>query len=154
MESKKPHPSRLLGRVQAQNGLVLHPCLLDKNSGEISQEWRMPAPHQGPQSRVPVPGREVLTTSSCKNQQGLSEWKKLLGSQAVPLKEPTHRLTPSECLCQGGSLKGTSERSWSVWHQDKQKSLYLFWALPLQSHGASKLVSCSLVSSLRFHQTG
>ena len=30
------------------------------------------------------------TTSGCKNQWGLSWWKKVLEPQAVPLKEPKH----------------------------------------------------------------
>ena len=31
-----------------QNGLVPHPHVVDKNSGERSQEQRVPAPHQAP----------------------------------------------------------------------------------------------------------
>ena len=76
-----------------QNGLVPHPRVVDKNSGGISQEQGVLAPHQAPQPRVPVPGRYISTTSSCKIQLGLSQWKKLLEPQAVPLKEPTHGLT-------------------------------------------------------------
>ena len=48
MELKKPHPSRLVRGVQIQMGLVPHPCVVDKNSGEKSQEQGGPAPHQHP----------------------------------------------------------------------------------------------------------
>ena len=37
-ELKKPHPSKLVGGVQTWNRLVPHPCVVDKNSGGISQE--------------------------------------------------------------------------------------------------------------------
>ena len=45
-ELKKPHPFRLAGGVQTRNGLVPHPCVVDKNLGGISQERGVPAPHQ------------------------------------------------------------------------------------------------------------
>ena len=48
--------------------------------------------HTDPRPRVPVPGRQVPTTSGCKNQWGLSWWKKILEPQAVPLKEPTQEI--------------------------------------------------------------
>ena len=113
MELKKPHPSRLVGGAQTQNGLVTHPGMVGKNLGGISWEQGVPAPHQAPQPRVPVPEREVPTTSDCKNQWGLSQWKKLPEPQAFPLKRThtgTHllRLTPSELQHWGSSLKGTS----------------------------------------------
>ena len=31
-----------------RNGLVAHPCVVDKNSGGISWEQGVPAPHQAP----------------------------------------------------------------------------------------------------------
>ena len=37
-ELKKPHPSRLVGGVQMLDGLVPHPCVVDKNLGGLSQE--------------------------------------------------------------------------------------------------------------------
>ena len=43
MEFKKPHPSRLVGGVQTQNGL-------DKNSRGITQEQGIRGPHQAPRS--------------------------------------------------------------------------------------------------------
>ena len=76
-----------------QNGLVPHPRVKDKNLGGIPQEGGVPAPHKASQPRVPV-----ATTSGCKNQQGWSQWNKLLEPQAVPLKEPTHGLTYSDSL--------------------------------------------------------
>ena len=97
---KKPHPFQLVGGAQRWNRLtsVPHPRVVDKNLGGISWGWGVPAPDQAPQPRVPVPGRSVPTTSGCKNQQELSQWKKLLDPQAVPLKEPTHGLTYLDSL--------------------------------------------------------
>ena len=48
MELKKPHPTRLVGRVKLRNWLVPHPHVVDKNSGGISQEPGVPAPHEAP----------------------------------------------------------------------------------------------------------
>ena len=96
------------------NGLVQHRHVVDKNLGGVSHEQGVPAPHQNPQPRVPVTGRQVLITSGCKKQQGLSQTsrEKLLESQAVPLKELTQthllRLIPCELQYQGSSLKVTS----------------------------------------------
>ena len=60
---------------------------------------RDPRPNQAPQSMAPVPGREVTITSGCKTQWELRLWtQKPLGNQAVPLKEPTHRLTWTHSL--------------------------------------------------------
>ena len=89
----------MVGGAEMQNGLIPHTRVVDKNSGGLYWEQGVPAPYQAPQPRAPVPGREVPTTFSCKTQQGLSQWKKLLESQAVPLKEPHTdllRLTSSE----------------------------------------------------------
>ena len=80
------------------NRLVPHPHVVDKNLGWTSWERGVQAPHLPSQPRVPVPGRWILTTSGCKNLQGLSWWKKLLEPQAVPLKEPLHWLTYSDSL--------------------------------------------------------
>ena len=92
--------------------LVPHPRVVDNNSGGISWERGVPAPHQASLPKVPVPGRSVPTTSGCTNQWGLNWWKKLLGPQVVSRKEPTHRLTysltPSELQHQDSCLKGTS----------------------------------------------
>ena len=48
MELKKPRPSRLAGGMQAQNGLVPHPHVVDESLEGIYQEWGVPAPHQFP----------------------------------------------------------------------------------------------------------
>ena len=56
-ELKKPHPSRLVGGVKVWNSLVPHPCVVDKNSGGISQKQRDLATPQTAQLRVPVPER-------------------------------------------------------------------------------------------------
>ena len=57
MELKKPYPSRLVGGVQMQNRPVPQPHVVDKNLGRIYREQGVPAPHQDPWSRVPVPER-------------------------------------------------------------------------------------------------
>ena len=57
MELKKPHPSRLVGGAQVQNGLVFHPSVVDEISEGISQERGVPDPYQAPQTRVPVSRR-------------------------------------------------------------------------------------------------
>ena len=46
-ELKKPHPTRLVGGAHMQSRLVFHPHVVDKNSGGISWEQGVPAPHQG-----------------------------------------------------------------------------------------------------------
>ena len=37
-ELKKPQPSRLVGKSEMWNRLVLHPCVMDKNLGGMFQE--------------------------------------------------------------------------------------------------------------------
>ena len=54
-ENTSTHPSRLVERAQMWNRLVPHSYVVDRNSGGISQEPRVPAPQHTP--RVPVPGR-------------------------------------------------------------------------------------------------
>ena len=46
-----------VGRHADTHGLVPHPCVVGKNSGETSWERDVPAPHKSPQPRVPGPGR-------------------------------------------------------------------------------------------------
>ena len=70
-ELKKLHPFRLVGGVETWNGLVPHPCVVDKSSGGISQQQGVIAPHQASQPRVPVARREFPTISGCTNQWGL-----------------------------------------------------------------------------------
>ena len=69
-----------------QNGLVPHSRVWIKiwEGYHSSKEF---------QPMVPMTGSSVPMSSGCKNQWGLSWWKKLLESQAVPLKEPTNELT-------------------------------------------------------------
>ena len=108
-----------------QNGLFSRPRVVDKNSGGISQEQG--DPHQAHQPRIPVLGRWVPTTSGCKNQWGLSLGKKLLEPQAVPLKEPTHRLTYSDSLALSSSTGVAAWRA-PVAHWEKVKCLAWGWA--------------------------
>ena len=70
-ELKKPHPSRLVGGAQMWNRLKIQ-------EGCLRSEEGVPAPHQGPQPRVPVLGSQVPTTSGCENHWGLSQQRKLL----------------------------------------------------------------------------
>ena len=122
MDLKKPHPSRLVEWVQTQNRLVPNLCVVDQNLSGISWEWGAPAPHQAPQLRVQVPGRLVLTTSGCNNQQRLSRCKELLEPQSVPLKEPTHRLIYLDLL---PLSSGTGVAAWKalVIYREKLKGL-------------------------------
>ena len=60
-----------------QNGLVLHHVWWLKIGRDIlaaevtPEEQGVPAPHQVPQARVPMMGREVPINSCCENQWGL-----------------------------------------------------------------------------------
>ena len=98
IELKKPRPSRLVGVVKMQNGLVPHPRVVNKKFGRYILGAGSPSPHQVPEPRVLVQGRYIPITSGCKNQQVLSRWKKHLESQAVPLKETTQELTHTHYL--------------------------------------------------------
>ena len=98
-------------------GLVRHPCVVDKNLGGISQKQGVLVPHQRPHPRAPVPRRYILKTSGCKNQQRLNLWKNFLEHQAVPLKEPTHKITCSDSLLLSSSNTVALERH--RWHTGK-----------------------------------
>ena len=63
------------------------------------EERGVPVPHQDPQPRVPVPGREGPITSGCENQKGL--WMseiEAFGDPGISLNEPVHRLTQNHLL--------------------------------------------------------
>lgn len=85
------------------NRLVPYPCVVVKNwEGYLGcrvppEEQGIPAPHQAPQARVPVPGSEVFTNFGCENQQRrwLSEMR-VAGVPGVSLKGPVHGLTCQE----------------------------------------------------------
>ena len=83
----------------------------------------MPAPHQGPKSRILLARKKVPIISGYKNQWGLSQWKKLLESQAVHLNKVASRLTQTHSLwapAWGKQLKRHqwhTGRNWRVWHQ-------------------------------------
>ena len=112
MELKKPHPSRLVGGARMQNGLVPYPHVVDKHLGGVSWEWGAPAPHQAPSPGFQCQEDLVPITAGYKHQQGLIQWKKLLESQAVPLKEPPHGLTQIHSLW---ALCITRVAAWMVW---------------------------------------
>ena len=58
-----------------QNGLIPHPHMADKIlEGYLKGKGSQPHT-RSPQSRYPVPGREVTITSDYKNQWGLKLWK-------------------------------------------------------------------------------
>ena len=98
MELKKPHLLRLAGGAQMQNRLVPHPCVVEKKTQEGYLRSKDSQPHTG----LPSPEFQCQEDKSPQllvaNQQGLSQWKKLLEPQAVPLKEPTHELTYTDSL--------------------------------------------------------
>ena len=73
-----------------QNRLAPHPRVVDKNSGGLSQEPGVPAPHQAPPAQGSNARRVSPQNFWLQTPVGLSQWKKLLESQAVPLKGPTH----------------------------------------------------------------
>ena len=80
------HPDLGWGRdVEMRNRLVPYPCVKDKNSGGISQDFS---------------ARKISPiTFGCKNQRGLNWWMKMLDSQEFLLKDlytDLPRLTPSE----------------------------------------------------------
>ena len=93
MELKKPHPSRLVVGTQAQNGLVPHSCVVDKNLGGIFQEQGVPDPHQDP----PAQGSSARKISPhnfwLQKLAGIESVEKVLEPQEIPFKEATHRLT-------------------------------------------------------------
>ena len=81
-----------------QNGLISHPCVVNKNSGGMSQEQGVTAPQLDPSPGFQCQEDKSPPTSGCKNQRALSQWKKLLKPQAVFLKEDIHILTYSDSL--------------------------------------------------------
>ena len=76
---------------------------------------RVSAPHQDPQPRVSVPGKEVSITSGCKNQWGLwlIEMEGLWDPRQFLLKglhTDLLRLPPSKLQHWGSNLKATRDR--------------------------------------------
>ena len=92
MELKKPHPSRLVERGidMEQDGPT--PTRIKIQEGYLGNE------ESQPHTRPPSPGFQYQEDKS----------PQLLGHQVVPLKDPTHGLTPSELQIRGSSFKGTS----------------------------------------------
>ena len=80
------------------NGLISHPHVMGKNMEGLSQGLGVPAPHQAPLAQGSSASKISPHNFWLQNQQGLSQWKKLLESQAVPLKESTHELTQTHSL--------------------------------------------------------
>lgn len=54
---KDTHLFRLVEGTEMWNGLVAHPCVVDKNPRGISQEWGVLAPHKASSPGILVPGR-------------------------------------------------------------------------------------------------
>lgn len=89
------------------NVLVPHPCVwrLRIGRGVLAAEVppkgaKGPGPTPGSQPRVPVPGRDVPSTSGCKNQRGW--WlsgSQGCGSRGHPLKGPSRELTADGLPC-------------------------------------------------------
>ena len=126
--------------------------------------------HHVPQHEVPVTGREVPVTSGCENKQIVAEGDGgLMESQAVSLRGPHMgllRLTHPELQCWGSSfwkapktygkvlniLHSGQERKGqlSPSQKSRQRSLFLFWALPPVTEPLGKFhiwVSINLVNT-------
>ena len=80
-----------------QNRLDPHVWWIKIQKGYLGSEKTQPHTRT-PSLGFQCPEDKFLTTSGCKNQWGLSWWKKLLEPQAVPLKEPTNTFTYSDSL--------------------------------------------------------
>lgn len=93
--------SRLAGRVDSQNGLVLHGVMVkfrrDSSVVEVPLEKQeVPYPHQTPKLEALVLGREIPTSSGYENQLELSKDEtEVCCRTRHPVKGPKHRLTHS-----------------------------------------------------------
>ena len=97
-EWKKPHSHRLVGEEKTQRcGMSCPPPPLwwiKIREGYLESEgFHARPPRQCSSTRKISP-----ITSGCKNQQGLSQWKKLLDFQIVPLKKLTHEVIQTHSL--------------------------------------------------------
>ena len=86
------------------NGLISHLPVVDKNSGGIPWEQGVPVPHQAPSPGFQCLEGKSIQLLTAKIQQGLSQWKKLLEPQAVPLKKSTQGLTYSLWASSAGEV--------------------------------------------------
>ena len=69
---------------------------------------RSPSPTQAPRPGFQCQEGSKSYNFWLKKLATIELWEKLLEPQAVPLKEPPHRLTPFELQHQGSNLEGTS----------------------------------------------
>ena len=79
-------------------------------SGYKNQEGYLKREECKSQPRTQSPGfqcQEISPHNFKQKQVGMSQWKKLLESQAVPLKEPTHGLTYLDSLPLSSSTRVT-----------------------------------------------
>ena len=112
MKLRKPYQSRLLGGTETWNGLVPQPRVVDEKFRMSILGVSTPSPTSDPLVQGSSARKINPHNFCCKNQWvTLSQCKKLMESQAVPLKNPHTdllRFNPSEFQHQGRSLKGTS----------------------------------------------
>ena len=113
MELKKPHPSRLIKGAEMQRHRTgwfhTHMGWIKIWEGYFGSEGSQP--HTRTLAHSPSDRKISLINCGCKNQWQLSQWKKFLEFQAVPLKESAQRLiqvTPSELQHQSSSLESIS----------------------------------------------
>ena len=156
---KKPQPSRTVAgwRWGDADGLVPHPCAVDKNwEGYFGSEGSQPharPPAQGSSARKISPHNFWLW-----KPVGQSQWKKLLDSQAVLYKRPTHGLTQTHSLwapALGWQLerhKWHMGRRWSGWHQGESRGI-AFFQIELLAEAIAPLLSppCTEPQSCRHH---
>ena len=119
-----------------------------KISGGISdaevppEERGVPNPHQVPKPRVPVPGREVLVTSGCENQQRLWLRQRESGSSSLTACAQTYSNSLALSSSTGtvawktpGGLASRWELQGQLSPRQKwwQRPLFIFWACHTQS---------------------
>ena len=95
---------RLVGGAETRNGLVPHTGCQIKIRRDIStagvppEEQGIPAPHQAPQSRTLLPGREVPIASDCKTSRIWLREREATRVPVIPLKGTMNRLTQIHSL--------------------------------------------------------
>ena len=119
---------------------------MDKNSGGISWEREIPDPDQVPSQGCQCQEGKSSQVLAAKNSKDWVSGRHFWSPQAVPLKEPTYRLTYSDLLPLSCN---TSIAAWKapVVHREKLKCLTSGCAQtinPLLNPSLTELVSSAL----------